>query len=58
MGQHAKELEVQSLAQPAEIVERVGLRVDGLATLRVFIHAADDVQTRSVPKCCKMKGWE
>ena len=48
VGQDAQELEVQSLAEAAEIAEGVGFGVDGLAALRIFIHTADDVETGRV----------
>lgn len=44
MCQDTQELEVQCLAQMAEIAEGVGLGVGGLAALRVLVHAANDVE--------------
>jgi hypothetical protein len=41
--QDAQELEVQSFAQTPKVLKHVGLSVGGLAPLRVFIHATDDV---------------
>jgi hypothetical protein len=41
--QDAQELEVQSFAQTPEVLKHVGLSIGGLAPLRVFIHATDDV---------------